>query len=651
MTFRRFAAVPPGLLILCCALYAAPLKVLFVNNSLTYFNNLPGLIDSLGMRANPPLDIRCDMHSIPGSELTEHLTPECLALIRDGDYDFVVLQGYMDAYLYPERFYAAARQLNDSILKAGAQTAFYMTWPWASDSASLFDTCIHSYDSIGAELRAPVAPVGRVFRQLLSCLSQQQVYGDGVHPTGAMSYMAACVIFATLTGRNPVGNSFDPVVTPFSPSNTWSCDSGGPALQRLSWETARLYNGLPRPVFAPERQTFWEPITISLTVNYDSAIIRYTLDGTEPTASSTIYAAPVPISATTTISAVAFKDGFRSSFPAVHTYRLIDPPVLTSIAVAPHSRWVLPAETRRFSAAPFDQYGDTMDARLAWAVSGGGSIDSTGLFAVGGTPGPRTITASGNGISRSFDVVVGQGDSLPGGYLQGMLMLQDSTGSCYLPTYYSPSYNLIGIDQIGVPVPGKTQFVDRIAYRWTWATSPDGWWAQEDRNFFDAYFAVTIVSQASRMLRIAYRAGGSIRFWCNDSIIDESDSLLRSTTEVLTKAFPINQGRNCVILRLHDWYDSNSLAVRFTDSAGDTAHDLWYFTEGDLPTKIAALPAPIPHGIVRAAPVMTAGRLPVVDLRGRIVSVAEDREAIRALRLPPGVYLMSDRRKINPIIR
>jgi hypothetical protein len=48
--------------------------------------------------------------------------------------------------------------------------------------------------------------------------------------------------------------------------------------------------------------------------------IYYTLDGTTPTTSSTLYTAPIPLSVTTTINAIAVATGYRPSPVASATY-------------------------------------------------------------------------------------------------------------------------------------------------------------------------------------------------------------------------------------------------------------------------------------------------------------------------------------------
>jgi len=65
------------------------------------------------------------------------------------------------------------------------------------------------------------------------------------------------------------------------------------------------------PQFAGETQ-FEESTQVTMSAE-SGAEIRYTLDGSTPTASSTLYSAPVTLSDTTTVKAIAIKDGVSSS--------------------------------------------------------------------------------------------------------------------------------------------------------------------------------------------------------------------------------------------------------------------------------------------------------------------------------------------------
>lgn len=248
---RPFSGILSGIiLLLFLSVPAHSIELYFIGNSLTDFSDLPFIVDSLGAHANPPVDFNTRRHVIGNSELASHFTPDCMDPIKARNFDFVILQGYQQPYQDPAGFFAASRRMDDTITASGARTVFYM--PWAllhlDPTRSRFDTVAHVYDSIGAELGALVAPAGRAWQTLALPFLKQQFYIDDVHPSRAASYLTACVLFATITGKSPVGNTYNPVSVPFVPPN-WgppSCDSSGPALQRLAWDIANGYNVLDK---------------------------------------------------------------------------------------------------------------------------------------------------------------------------------------------------------------------------------------------------------------------------------------------------------------------------------------------------------------------------------------------------------------------
>ena len=65
------------------------------------------------------------------------------------------------------------------------------------------------------------------------------------------------------------------------------------------------------PTFSGETQ-FTESTQVTMSAE-SGAEIRYTLDGSTPTAESTLYSAPVTLSETTTVKAIAIKDGVSST--------------------------------------------------------------------------------------------------------------------------------------------------------------------------------------------------------------------------------------------------------------------------------------------------------------------------------------------------
>ena len=77
-------------------------------------------------------------------------------------------------------------------------------------------------------------------------------------------------------------------------------------------------------VVAPHR-TFTDRLAVTLTSPNPGATIRYTLDGTEPTAASPAYTAPLVLDRTTTVKARAFAPGLDDRFVAAATFTRAEP--------------------------------------------------------------------------------------------------------------------------------------------------------------------------------------------------------------------------------------------------------------------------------------------------------------------------------------
>lgn len=74
------------------------------------------------------------------------------------------------------------------------------------------------------------------------------------------------------------------------------------------------------PVIAPNSGLFFDNVEVSMTCPTEDAEIRYTLDGSTPDESSTIYTEPFTISGTTTVKAKAWKEGMTASNVTTTTY-------------------------------------------------------------------------------------------------------------------------------------------------------------------------------------------------------------------------------------------------------------------------------------------------------------------------------------------
>lgn len=76
------------------------------------------------------------------------------------------------------------------------------------------------------------------------------------------------------------------------------------------------------PTFSPIAGAYSATQTVTISDTTPAASIYYTLDGSTPTTSSTLYTAPLTISATTSITAIAHAAGYTDSSPATATYTI-----------------------------------------------------------------------------------------------------------------------------------------------------------------------------------------------------------------------------------------------------------------------------------------------------------------------------------------
>lgn len=186
-----------------------PLKALFIGNSFTGRNDLPGLIAGLATARGKSLEHR--LISAGGASLRMHWNAgQAAEAIRDGGYDAVVLQEQSTLPVKnAARMHENVRLFDEVIKAAGASTVLYMTWTRlnAPDSQKAITD---AYTAIGKELGATVAPVGIAWQRFLRDNAEPVLHDrDQSHPTVAGSYLAACGFLAALFNESPVGIDAD----------------------------------------------------------------------------------------------------------------------------------------------------------------------------------------------------------------------------------------------------------------------------------------------------------------------------------------------------------------------------------------------------------------------------------------------------------
>ena len=187
---------------------ATDLRVLFLSNSYTYYQDLPKVLVNLAASSSG-VKITAQFEAPPGATLKGHLkNKKTLDLIDMKSWDMVVLQEQSRRPVVdPEKMYVAARVLDKRIKDKGARTVFFMTWARANDPCMLKGLA-ESYEHIADELGAIVVPVGKAWALARKDPNSPSLYDpDGSHPNAHGTYLAACTFYAVLTGRDPRGLS------------------------------------------------------------------------------------------------------------------------------------------------------------------------------------------------------------------------------------------------------------------------------------------------------------------------------------------------------------------------------------------------------------------------------------------------------------
>ena len=174
------------------------MNALFIGNSFTARNDLPGLIATIAAAAGK--SFKHQLISAGGASLRRHWNAgEALRAIKRGGFDYVVLQEQSTLPIKNrQRMHENVRVFDAAIRAAGAKTALYLTW--ARQHAPETQASItEAYESIAREIGATLIPAGVAWQRFLRDHDEPVLHDkDASHPTFAGSYLAACCAFIAL---------------------------------------------------------------------------------------------------------------------------------------------------------------------------------------------------------------------------------------------------------------------------------------------------------------------------------------------------------------------------------------------------------------------------------------------------------------------
>jgi hypothetical protein len=199
--------------------------VLFIGNSYTYVNDMPGMFSAIAKSLGE--EIHAEMIAPGGYSWQQHAQDKSTQdKIREKKWDFVVLQEQSQRPDWPDYqlekdVIPPALQLNEIIHDGNpaVKTVFYETWGHkngdSGNCANLPETCTYdgmqrrlsaTYARLSRQTAGTLAPVGTAWRKIRTEHPEIELYaGDGIHPSRQGSYLAACVFYRALFGKELTG--------------------------------------------------------------------------------------------------------------------------------------------------------------------------------------------------------------------------------------------------------------------------------------------------------------------------------------------------------------------------------------------------------------------------------------------------------------
>ncbi len=220
---------------------AHDLNILFIGNSYTFFNDMPGMILEIAKNDQQnPYNISVQSITFGGARLQDHWNDKNThKIIENHPWDIIVLQEQSQWALFSNTIKSTAAHVAHFAKKAKTQKSYvmlYQTWPrqpgsyWYTspqhkDSTKnpehMFKAIKNYTTKIAYTNNITTAPVGEYWYKTIYSTPEISLYfNDGTHPSITGSYLTALVFYKYLTGNSPRNTSYIPKGIPKNQGET-----------------------------------------------------------------------------------------------------------------------------------------------------------------------------------------------------------------------------------------------------------------------------------------------------------------------------------------------------------------------------------------------------------------------------------------------
>lgn len=214
-------------LILTTTIFAETKEILFIGNSITYFNELPTTFMNIANSKNDSVSIT--QHTPGGTGIVDHVeNSQLYGTISRGIWDYVVIQpgsGESPGNSFPiDVTLRRTQTLLDSIYHYNpfTQVLFYEisygVWGNTPENLETYNNTqsqiLSNMQYLADETENFLAPVGEAFKQAWNDDTDTMLWGGtgNIHPNAKGSYLAACVFYCSIFQKPSFGtNIYDSI--------------------------------------------------------------------------------------------------------------------------------------------------------------------------------------------------------------------------------------------------------------------------------------------------------------------------------------------------------------------------------------------------------------------------------------------------------
>lgn len=204
-------------------------NILFIGNSLTYYNSQPQLFWNMATASGKKLFV--DQATIPGAQLQDHLKSDFTReKIKSQKWHLVILQEANDAIAFVEKHGEIENcllQIKTMILENCSETKIAYFLPWSLPLGYQKGAESYNFETFQTMLRDGTvamcqkidmitAPVGWAWYRVITQRPDLQLYDrDGSHPSFLGSYLGACVYYVMVFQASVVDNKYPVLINKY----------------------------------------------------------------------------------------------------------------------------------------------------------------------------------------------------------------------------------------------------------------------------------------------------------------------------------------------------------------------------------------------------------------------------------------------------